>query len=101
MDTNERRARFDARLAEEEEADEVCLWMSFCDTDKPPGQQFLGVVITRARGLAHAIEKIWALGINPGGQVMSYETDSSAIAAEHFDRLLSKDELVAVGYCDA
>lgn len=98
---NKRQKRFTARLAEEAGANEVCLWMSFCDTRKPKGEQFLGVVITRAKGIASAIEKTWALGINPGGEVMSYETDPSDIAAECFDRLLSKHELVKAGYCDA
>jgi hypothetical protein len=75
--------------------------MSFCDTSKPTGEQFLGVVITHAKGIASAIDKTWSLGINPGGEVMSYETDPSDIASEHFDKLLSKHELVKAGYCDA
>lgn len=79
----------------------MCLWMSFCDTSKPTGEQFLGVIITRAKGIASAIDKTWSLGINPGGQVMSHETDPQGIAAEHFDKLLSKNELVKAGYCDA
>jgi hypothetical protein len=97
----ERRQRFGERLEEERGNTEKCLWMSFCDTDKPKGSQFLGVVIMKTPGLAHAIDRSWKLGINPGGQVMSYETDGSDIAAEHFDRLLTNAELVAAGYCDA
>jgi hypothetical protein len=97
---NERRRLFEQRLKEEPDSPERCLWMSFCDTDRPKGQQFLGVVITKAPGLAHAVDRLWALGINPGGQIMSYETDGADIQPEHFDRLLSKDELVAAGYCD-
>lgn len=97
----ERNARFAQRLAEERDGVEQCLWMSFCDTDKPKGQQFLGVVIMWSPGLAHAIDRSWKLGINPGGEVMSYVTDPSNIKAEHFNRLLSKQELVAAGYCDA
>lgn len=97
----ERRALFERRLAEEQDRPERCLWISFCDTDRPKGQQFLGVVIMLAKGLAHAVDRSWELGINPGGEIMSYETDGSDIRPEHFDRLLSKDELMAYGYCDA
>lgn len=97
----ERRVLFDARLCEEADCDDVCLWISFCDIEKPKGQQFIGVVITMSKGIAHAIDKTHMLGINPGGEVMSYETDSADIAPEHFDKLLTKGDLVAAGYIDA
>lgn len=69
-------------------------WMSFCDGDKPKGQQFLGVSIVRVYGadmnamaielllrfpfhdpeegpwIAAACRKAHMLGINPGGEVL-------------------------------
>ena len=101
MSREERNKRFNDRLDEEVAHEDVCMWMSFCDTEKPKGQQFIGVVITRAKGMAHAIDKTHRLGINPGGEVMSYETNPDDIASEHFDKLLTKDDLVAAGYIAA
>ncbi len=71
-----------------------CYWLSFADPDLPKGSQFLGVVITNAVGVAHAMQKCWDLGCNPGGQVMAYPTDAAKIPKECFDRLLSKQELI-------
>lgn len=96
----ERKALIAQRMDEERDSPEHCLWMSFCDPERPKGQQFLGVVILRTKGVAHAIAKTWQLGINPGGEVMSYTTDPGDIKPEHFDRLLSHAELVEFGYCD-
>ena len=93
--------RFSERLADDRGNVEVCLWMSFYDTDRPPGQQFNGVIISRTCGLAHAIKKTWETGINPGGQIHAYTIDAEAIAPKHFDRLLTKHELIKFGYCDA
>lgn len=100
MNDAERKAKFAERLSEERGSSDVCLWMSFCDPRKPAGSQFLGVIITRAPGIAHAIQRTHALGINPGGHVMSYVTDDDDIRPQDFDRLLVKDELVSLGYCD-
>lgn len=79
---------------------EVCIWMSFCDSDKSKGNQFLGVVITKALGFAHALKKAHSLGINPGGEVKSQSIDPDKIKIEYFDRLLSQKDLVEVGYID-
>jgi hypothetical protein len=99
---SERRARFNRLMKEEAVAGkETCFWLSFCDLEKPQGQQHLGVIIMRTLGLAHAIDRAWKLGINPGGEVLSCTTDGDSIRPEHFDRLLTADELVAAGYCDA
>lgn len=92
---------FHQKIIEERGAEDQCFWMSFCDTGKPQGQQFLGVIIMFAPGIAHAIDRTWKLGINPGGEVMSYVTEPHDIKPEHFDRLMSFQELVDAGYCDA
>lgn len=83
-----------------EESIEKYLWMSFCDTDKPSGEQFLGVIITKTLGIGHAMQKTHELGINPGGQIASWEWEDAfkVINPEDFDRLLSKEELEEAGY---
>jgi len=73
-------------------------WLSFCDTTRPQGQQFLGVIITRAIDLLSAIQKTHKLGINPGGEVCAFEDESGKKYKE--DVLLSKDELKELGYID-
>lgn len=53
-------------------------WLSFCDTDKPEGQRFIGVAIVRGWSVADAALMAHVLGCNPGGQVMAVP------APEHF-----------------
>lgn len=86
-------------LAKESEFSEATIWMSFCDPGKPKGEQFLGVIITRAKGAAHAMIKVHELGINPGGEILSYHTDAE-IDPSNFDKLLSKNDLIKAGYID-
>lgn len=99
MDNKERNRRFNKRLKKEFiENVEKCLWMSFCDSEKPKGTQFLGVIITNTLGITHAIDKTHTLGINPGGEVMSHEISSHNINPMHFDKLLSSKNLKEYGY---
>jgi hypothetical protein len=49
------------------------IYMSFADPNKPEGTQFLGAAIVEADDLAEATKKTWRLGINPGGEVLSFE----------------------------
>ena len=95
-----RRELLQEKLAEEVDNPDVCLWMSFCDPDKPKGTQFLGVIVVMAKGPAHALVKTHALGINPGGEIMTYQTNPDDIKPADFDRLLTKDYLISVGYID-
>jgi hypothetical protein len=46
-------------------------WLSFCDTERPKGQQFLGACIVRGRGVAMATITAHLHGCNPGGEVMA------------------------------
>jgi len=54
-------------------------WLIFADPDKPRGQRFLGVAIfdmDESGGevpFHEVIQRSWALGINPGGEVMCCE----------------------------
>lgn len=44
-------------------------WLSFCDSEKPPGAQFLGVAIVLAPNFFAAVHKAQMLGLNPGGEI--------------------------------
>lgn len=55
---------------------------------------FAGAAIVEAKGMAHAIEKAHALGINPGGEVAGCEVPQDALIPEQAkNRLLSLNEL--------
>lgn len=70
------------------------IWLSFVNED-----DFAGVVITKTHGLNHAIQKTHLLGINPGGEVMSYELDDDDRRYQPYsDRLLSKADLADAGF---
>lgn len=77
---------------------EVCIWMSFCDTNKPKADQFLGVIIVKSLGLAHAVGITHSMGVNPGGEMQACEIDSNNIKPEHYNCLLSEDDLKKAGY---
>jgi hypothetical protein len=88
---------WDAELGLYEPADDDPLWwLSFCDTDRPPGTQFLGVAIVAAPTLAAAIVRAHKLGVNPGGQVGSVELPAGAVAEQWRDRLLTRDEAESI-----
>lgn len=75
------------------------MWLSFCDTDKPQGQQFLGVIITKALDFRQAVADTWLLQINPGGEVSMYDIpDEIPIRPQIFDKLLSRQELEKEGF---
>lgn len=80
---------------------ESLLWLSFCDSDRPKGQQFLGVIIIRAKGLAHAMLATNRLGINPGGEVQMVRIlpqHEHKVDPTHLVRLLSRQDLIEGGY---
>lgn len=74
-------------------------WLSFADGDLPKGQQFLGVVLLRARHFMLAQQESHWLGINPGGSMMAWEwpEEGPAIGDELLGRLLSRSELEQAG----
>lgn len=72
-------------------------WLSFVDTDHPDGDRFLGVAIVQGTGVEDAVATTWALGINPGGEVMIVgPIAEGTYAATDMDRLLTKAEATAV-----
>lgn len=88
-------------LAKEIEANQRSLWwLSFCDTDKPTGQEFLGVIVVEELGPMHAVNKTHELGINPGGQVMVVPVAADSIKPEHLNRLMLLPELQEMGYVE-
>ncbi len=90
-------------------------WLSFADSNRPKGQQFLGVAIVEvtdddataaqsglprsaqpdAEWIAAAAAKAWEMGCNPGGQVAAVDiTDTPPTTPDPpLYRLLSKAEL--------
>jgi len=95
MDTQKAQERLAELLLAERGKPGRLWWLSFCDPDKPRGQQFLGVAIVEAPGPVHAQCSTWALGINPGGEVMTYQAGDVPVEYRH--RLLSRAELKAAG----
>ena len=79
-------------------------WLSFADTDKPKGEQWLGGCMIEVEGsgkdgLHKAIVRAHNLGINPGGQIKSVEIPAphdhiakdAAIADGSFEQLVGRD----------
>jgi hypothetical protein len=99
MTPKERRARIQEAIDAEAGRPMRLFWLSFCDADKPAGQQFLGVAIVEARGLASALAQTWAVGCNPGGEAQTCEIPESARArvSGYMNRLMSKKDLRAAG----
>lgn len=81
---------------EQEKAENVmkCFFMSFVNPDKPEGQRALGVCIVDALGVSHAMQKTWDLGINPSGEIKSYEVPISEFKQEHKNRFLTHELLI-------
>lgn len=98
------------------------MWLSFCDPDKPEGEQFLGACVVdvtdedAAEAKEELLEKFprhlpgaeWVraacrtahlMGCNPGGEVGAWElpTDTAKVQALTRNRLLQKAELVQLG----
>lgn len=97
-------------------------WLSFCDNDKPNGEQFLGACVVDvseeqandaltdidvrfpnhadgAEWIGAAIKAAWELGCNPGGEMASFEmTDAPAKWHEAYKRgvLMSKSEIETI-----
>jgi hypothetical protein len=79
-------------LAEEGKHPEWTWFLSFAGEEG-----FRGAVITRARGMTLAIRRANEMGINPGGEVLSFSVpagEESCIPADMYDRLLRREELL-------
>jgi hypothetical protein len=95
--TQERAA---AILEEERATGELAWWyMSFADSSRPKGQQWLGACIVEGYGLATATRRSWELGVNPGGGVLAGPIPPEAVEKfkDHFNKLYrTREELETV-----
>jgi hypothetical protein len=87
----------------------MLFWLSFCDPERPEGEQFTGVALVEGDGATHdealrdAIRHAWATGCNPGGEIQSILVDAMLdsmsneqrvrLARAPRDTLLDKDDL--------
>jgi hypothetical protein len=56
--------------------------------------KFLGAVVVEAIGPMHALQRVHELGLNPGGQVLTFEVpDGAPLPDAAKNRLLSKEDL--------
>ncbi len=79
-------------------------WLSFANPSKPPRESFNGVCIVEVesdepfnpyRVFRQAINRAWALDINPGGECMPRFYPAGTFAQKYVNRLLTKEELIA------
>jgi hypothetical protein len=66
-------------------------WLSFADSAKPRGQQFLGVAIVPGKDLFHALDVARLFGLNPGGEVIAVRRGSPPEEAKY--HLLTEEEV--------
>ena len=65
--------------------------LSFCDTDKPTNEQFLGACIVRAISLESAIVKAYMLSCYPGGEIQNVALDTFEPPPEFVNKLLNRE----------
>jgi hypothetical protein len=71
-------------------------WLSFVDPERPRGQRFLGGALVEAYTIGDAIRACWQMGINPGGEVMSFAVPPEyeyRLDPSITNRLLTKAEI--------
>jgi hypothetical protein len=75
-------------------------WLSFVE----PGKRSLGCCLVEGKDIREALRRAWALGINPGGEVMGVPL-AQEVMEEHYpesggwrERLLSPKELYQSGH---
>lgn len=77
-------------------------YLSFCDVNKPKGQQFLGATIVAADDAMEAVAKSHRLGINPGGEVaiVEFEPDEEtdhSMMAKYVNAFVPREEVFRDG----
>lgn len=69
------------------------IYMSFCDTKLPHGQQFLGALVLYATNVGDGATKAAELGLNPGGEVLGILIPENKYVHDNFCyRILQKEE---------
>jgi hypothetical protein len=74
-----------------QDAPQTWWWLSFCDTSRPAGTQFLGTAVVEAQSVSGALMQARRLGCNPGGEVKGFPFVGTPDAA-YCNRLLGRDE---------
>lgn len=76
-------------------------YLSFADSERPKGTQFLGAcIVGPAEDFIAAVKLAHALGCNPGGEVLGHEVPAeTALRVPLGDRrrLLTREEIEALG----
>jgi hypothetical protein len=84
----------------------MMVWLSFCDPNRPVGQQFLGVTIVDIHDtnddktmVKLAITTAWLYEANPGGDCEAHRIHPSKedLCQPYVGRLMSKRELELAG----
>ena len=87
-----------ARLAQGEWHYDAWWWISFVDSGRPEGSQFLGVTVVQGGSLPRALANAWDLGINPGGEALALQIPAPNVPASHLrNRLLAREESIVAG----
>jgi hypothetical protein len=78
-------------------------YLSFCDTNRPKGQMFLGATMVRGADPDDALARATQLGVNPGGEVAFVEfkpefteiEQLGPLARRYFEKFVTRDEVLA------
>lgn len=71
------------------------MWLSFCDSDRPEGEQFLGAAIVPGTNVLEGAMSATILHCNPGGEVVGIPIQAhmfDAIPPLYLHRLLSREQ---------
>lgn len=78
----------------------IWFWLSFCDPEKPAGQQFVGVSLVEARSMPMAITVAHQRGCNPGGSVSSVMIPESEIDESKRDAFMAAPKYTLLSKVD-
>lgn len=77
----------------------MTMWyLSFCDSAKPAGQQFLGALMLDVPPGKHPVDHAWDMGLNPGGEVVVLSVPPHRVhrfTPDMLNRLLTREEVEA------
>jgi hypothetical protein len=69
-------------------------YISFADSSRPKGTQFMGAVIVRGADIEEAAREAWRLGINPGGEALGVPLPEGQEPPQKFrERLLQPSDI--------
>lgn len=75
-------------------------YLSFCDLNKPDGEQFLGGTVVEAQDSVDAVIEAHLLGINPGGQVrtmlLAEAVRMDSRFGDYFNRFVPREKILSI-----